>query len=73
MNRDRGSMGGCSHTNEGFYGSNGCRQCDEDLAEWQAEQERQRKEYEEWLAEQERQRREREERERIQQQILDES
>jgi hypothetical protein len=73
MNRDRGSMGGCSHTNESFYGHNGCRQCDEDLQEWLAEQERQRKEYEEWPAEQERQRREREERERIQQQILDES
>jgi len=46
MNRNRGSMGGCNHTNDDFYGSNGCRQCDAELEEWNRRQAAERKELE---------------------------
>lgn len=57
MNRDRGAMGGCSHTNDQFYGQNGCHACDRDLEEWL---ERQEKDRQAAQAERERQAREKE-------------
>jgi len=47
MNNDRGSMGGCDHTNDNFYDRNGCRACDDDLDDWLAKQEEDKKRAEE--------------------------
>ena len=45
-NPNRGSMGGCSHTNSGFYGANGCSQCDDALDDWLRKQEEEKTERE---------------------------
>ena len=42
---NRGSMGGCNHTNDNFYGSNGCKACDEELEYWLEQQRKEREKY----------------------------